>query len=43
MLTRRAATWREAVAAARVMLYQVEDGTWHRGERVSVVVAQAET
>jgi hypothetical protein len=42
ILSRRAATWNEAVAIARVLLDQVEDGRWHRGERVSVQVGQAE-
>jgi hypothetical protein len=42
MVTRKAATWAGAVALARVLLDQVEDGAWHRGERVSVQVAQAE-
>jgi hypothetical protein len=42
LVTRRATTWNEAVAIARVLLDQVEDGAWHRGERVSVQVAQAE-
>jgi hypothetical protein len=43
MVTRRATTWNEAVAIARVLLDQVEDDQrWHRGERVSVQVAQAE-
>jgi hypothetical protein len=43
LVTRRAPTWSEAVSIARVLLDQVEDELrWHRGERVSVQVAQAD-
>jgi hypothetical protein len=43
LVTRRATTWNEAVAIARVLLDQVEDDQrWHRGERLSVQVAQAD-
>ena len=43
MMTRRAPTWSGAVAIARVLLDQVEDDQrWHRGERLSVQVAQAD-
>jgi hypothetical protein len=42
VLTRRAPTWSGAVAIARVLLDQVEDGAWNRGEVVSVQVAQAD-
>jgi hypothetical protein len=43
ILSRRAKTWSEAVAIARVLLDQVEDDQrWHRGERLSVQVAQAD-
>jgi hypothetical protein len=43
LVTRRATTWKEAIAIARVLLDQVEDDQrWHCGERVSVQVAQAE-
>jgi hypothetical protein len=43
ILSRRAKTWSEAVAVARVLLDQVEDDQrWHRGERLSVQVAQSE-
>jgi len=42
ILSRRAPTWSGAVAIARVLLDQVEDGVWHRGERVSVQIAQSE-
>ena len=42
MLTRSATTWKEAIAAARDLLDEAERREWHRGERVSVQIAQAE-
>jgi hypothetical protein len=42
IVSRRAPTWSGAVAIARVLLDQVEDGVWHRGERVSVQVSQSD-
>jgi hypothetical protein len=43
LVTRCATTWKEAIAIARVLLDQAEDDRrWHRGETVSVQIAQAE-